>query len=92
MRGISPEHSEASVLSEARASERNFSFSCADDNTRGAAPSIKKCHRGGSSEKTTNKAILGPAKTALTIFLKFEKLHNKSKVRVNMGCYGSQNK
>ena len=39
MRGISPERSEASVPSEARASERNFSFSCVDDNTRGAAPS-----------------------------------------------------
>ena len=32
---------------------------------------IKKCHRGGFSEKTTNKVFLSAAKTALTIFLKF---------------------
>ena len=38
-RGIYPKGSEASVPSVARASERNFSFSYADDNTRGTAPS-----------------------------------------------------
>ena len=32
---------------------------------------IWKCHRGDFSEKTTNQAFLCPAKTALTIFLKF---------------------
>ena len=32
---------------------------------------IKKCHRGGFSEKTANQVFLSAAKTALTIFLKF---------------------
>ena len=42
-RGDLPERSDASVPSEARASKRNFSFSCADNNnTRGAAPSNEK--------------------------------------------------